>query len=509
MKAYKYSDLSIRKGEYDSDEDFDDEYGEVNPTRQSTPKKRTSIICGWPFFLFLLLIFLVLGMAGFLMLKDDPNHSLLSKLSLGNDMEQQKDDMEQQKDDSSDYKISSDSEDEDSSDSEDEDSSDSEDSSDENDSTEGDSSITSVGTTASSSSGDDKDSSRSDSHDMEEPAKELPEFPDLEGDNVNNTHSKAKASKVVEDRSQIVEALKLKLQPKELYHADSQSYLHQFLHLHQMKTGGTSMDHRLKCAMNRLKQDKNLTFSYGNIHECSQTRYNRCRDGEDPACMKRITNASILSYCAPLKDLKQFEWDTSTDDIRAITVLRNPVDRVWSMFRFQTKSCYKCMNLTHVYDLIDQGETDEFKDICMKQLMNHETANMLSQTELLHQNNGEYQIEPRASQLVTEAVDNMKSFFTAIGLTEELEQTVNLFGAIFSWFQTEVEWSDKTCDLTHDNSSPSNNRCGADGKSHLELPSTPDEETRKAIEEHNQLDIAVYEAAVQHFQHQNLAVFGE
>jgi len=285
--------------------------------------------------------------------------------------------------------------------------------------------------------------------------------------------------------------------------------LHQFLHLHQMKTGGTSMDRRLRCAMDRLRTDKNLTISYGNIHECSQGRYERCRDGQDPACMGGIANASFLSYCAPLKDLKQFEWDTSMEDIRAITVLRNPVDRVWSMFRFQTKNCYRCMNLTHIYDLIDQGKTDGFKDLCMKQLMNHETANMLSKTNLLPQENGEYQTEPRKSHLVTEAVQNMKSFFTAIGLTEELEQTVNLFGAIFSWLQTEVDWSDTTCGLTHDNASPANNRCGADNRTHWDLPSTPDEETRKAIEEHNQLDIAVYEAAVQHFQHQNLAVFGE
>lgn len=48
-----------------------------------------------------------------------------------------------------------------------------------------------------------------------------------------------------------------------------------------------------------------------------------------------------MSYCAPLKDLPAFQWDSTKDDIHAITVLRHPVDRVWSMFRFQTKGCYK------------------------------------------------------------------------------------------------------------------------------------------------------------------------
>jgi hypothetical protein len=48
-----------------------------------------------------------------------------------------------------------------------------------------------------------------------------------------------------------------------------------------------------------------------------------------------------MSYCAPLKDLPAFQWDSTKENIHAITVLRDPVDRVWSMFRFQTKGCYQ------------------------------------------------------------------------------------------------------------------------------------------------------------------------
>lgn len=165
------------------------------------------------------------------------------------------------------------------------------------------------------------------------------------------------------------------------------------------------------------------------------------------------------------------------------------------------------MNLLDVYELIDQGKTDGFAGMCLKQLMNHETANMLSKTNLLPKKNGEYQKEPLKSNLVKEAVENMKSFFTAIGLTEDLEQSANLFGEIFPWFRAEVEWSGTTCSLSHENASPSNNHCGADG-SHWKLPPKPDKRTRRAIEKHNQLDIAVYKEAVKLFHHQNHAVFG-
>lgn len=145
------------------------------------------------------------------------------------------------------------------------------------------------------------------------------------------------------DEEQIIAALRQRLQPKELLYEKSEiSDLrpHQFLHLHQMKTGGTSLDHYLRCALDRLRSDKQLTIPYGNIHECSQVRYKKCRDDADPNCKQRLVNASFMSYCAPLKDLEKFHWNTAEDDIRAVTVLRDPVDRVWSMFRFQTKSCY-------------------------------------------------------------------------------------------------------------------------------------------------------------------------
>jgi hypothetical protein len=83
-----------------------------------------------------------------------------------------------------------------------------------------------------------------------------------------------------EDKSMFIIDMKERLQPKELSFEDEENkklVLHQFLHLHQMKTGGTSMDHRLKCAMNRLSHDQETKVPYGNIHECSHGRYYDCR----------------------------------------------------------------------------------------------------------------------------------------------------------------------------------------------------------------------------------------
>jgi hypothetical protein len=38
------------------------------------------------------------------------------------------------------------------------------------------------------------------------------------------------------------------------------------------------------------------------------------------------------------------------------------------------------------------------------------------------------------------------------------------------------------------------------------LPAHPDDDTRAAIESHNAMDVKLYEAAVQHFEHQKLAL---
>lgn len=269
---------------------------------------------------------------------------------------------------------------------------------------------------------------------------------------------------------------------------------HQFLHLHHMKTGGTSVDYYLRCAMNRIKSELRHAVPYASIHECGESFYQKCRSGENIKCQEGVANASIMSYCAPLKDLPAFDWN-EPPTMGAITVLRHPVDRVWSMFRFQTKDCYKCMTLLDIYDKIDSGDLTDLEPICYKQLQNHEVANLLS---------SEWPEDAPEEAMVQEAVDNMKSFFTMIGLTEQLNATITMASQVWPFMKPQVEWSKRGCRLSHANSSPKNNMCG-ENNTHWDLPSHPDEETRAAIEKHNQQDLKLYAAAVQHFELQKRA----
>ena len=84
---------------------------------------------------------------------------------------------------------------------------------------------------------------------------------------------------------------------------------------------------------------------------------------------------------------------------------------------------------------------------------------------------------------------------------------MELMSYSFPWLreQIEGEGNQRQCPFPHSNESPSNNRCGENG-GHWDLPNKPDDETRRAIEEHNLLDIKVYEAALQHFELQKEAM---
>jgi hypothetical protein len=423
----------------------------------------------------------------------------------------------------------------------------------------------------------------------------------------------------------LIKKIAIKLQPVQLQVIEQQTTLgddnnkvvkerstlpklkpHQFLHLHHMKTGGTSIDHMMRCAMDRLRgkqsfyhapitkpnKDNNnnnnnkvteapppptgqlYDVPYFNIHECSRSQFSKCLGNRKAACRPTMTDAAVMSYCAPLKHLEEFGWnewgmqeeeeeerrrklgeeDDSSDEepgqeegeddndgifetnsvlttnssmattasdtgkkIRAFTVLRHPVDRVWSMFKFQTKNCYKCMPLVDIYDLIDantttvtkaDGTTHTFDELCLNQLRNHEVANLLTSSHWPAHPEDE---ETQAVAMVTEAVANiMKKYFTVIGLTEELVETRRILGKVFPWMNETLDGYKETCPLPHDNSSPSNNHCISNGKgkpeSHWDLPKNPDEETRQAILAHNALDVQLYEAAVEYFELQKRAL---
>jgi len=163
--------------------------------------------------------------------------------------------------------------------------------------------------------------------------------------------------------------------------------------------------------------------------------------------------------------------------------------------------------------------------LCLDQLQNHETNNLLSTewplevTELIanqkqlsddeEDDNLIDDLEETRDQMVKEAIDNMKGFFTVIGITEELVETAKILGTVFPWMHLEgndVDGTSSTCPLAHANASPKNNRCGEGGNTHWELPKQPDQETYDLIVKYNSLDMELYEAAVSYFELQKRAL---
>ena len=271
----------------------------------------------------------------------------------------------------------------------------------------------------------------------------------------------------------------------------------QFAHLHHMKTGGTSFDSYLHCGVRRLELMNKQHAVRGNLNECGYRRFMSCMNG-DSNCRNSIERSFVMSFCAPLYSVNYFDWMNSS----IVTVLRDPVDRVWSMFRFQTKGCYKCTDLRDIYQMIDNGTINEHvcpenggepcEGVCVSQLLNHQSRNLLTSflddaTERMD-----------GTEKLNEAIENLKTKFTVIGITEELSNYTQIVSHAFPFLAETVEGSDTVCKLEHRNSSPRNNRCGVDN-THWDLPDHPDEETRQAIMAHNQIHMALYEAAKKYF----------
>lgn len=283
----------------------------------------------------------------------------------------------------------------------------------------------------------------------------------------------------------------------------------QFFHLHHMKSGGTSLSSWIRCGLSRLsshishQMNKNIRIPSADLSECSWNRYHRCIENENDACRNQINAAAVMTYCSPLAVTEYFNW-TNTD---AVTMMRDPVSRVWSMFRFQTKSCYKCTNLTQVYTDIENGNIEKYGDgVCLSQLQNHITRNLQKFIPLQDLDDPERMSD---EEKVNDAIDSIRNRFAVVGVIERLEETIQQMSFSFPWlkedFDGAIDGFDQKCPFPHANGSPKNNRCGPGG-SHWDLPGEPDEATRAAIEKHNQLDRRVYEAALQQFELQIMAM---
>jgi len=287
----------------------------------------------------------------------------------------------------------------------------------------------------------------------------------------------------------------------------------QFAHLHHMKTGGTSLNRLLSCALKRARGggSRDRVLRDASIEECSSFRYNKCIHDEEDPCREKIQSAAYMQYCAPMHQMQVFDW---LDDTDIVTVIRHPVDRVWSMYRFQTRGCYKCLPLTDIYAAMENrtaGDEDfGISANCQAQLVNHQTRNLLTDTF-----DEDKDIPTRNDQL-QEALYNLKNKLAMVGITNELPLFAKQLGKAFPWLAEELgddgarylrknDDSSTVCALAHANASPSNNRCGP-GKTHMPLPDQPDEATRKIILKHNMLDLKIYEAAVKRFNMQSQAL---
>jgi len=274
----------------------------------------------------------------------------------------------------------------------------------------------------------------------------------------------------------------------------------QFFHLHHMKSGGTSLNGFLNCGLNRgrtyyANHTQPLKLTRSKLSECSYSYFKQCTTEPDNKCNSTIQNAAYMEYCAPLSAAKQFGWEGAD----AVTMLRHPVDRVWSMFRFQTKSCFKCTPLTEVYQTMDEMGTNASGTVfgggvCLDQLTNHITRNLQSTID-----NDDWNDHDDHFLRFMDALGNLQNSFVVVGLLERLDETQKLLAHAFPWLANSLEGSETKCNFPHSNASPLNNRCG-EGNTHWDLPDQPDEETREAILKHNQLDIKLYEAATEHFE---------
>lgn len=103
---------------------------------------------------------------------------------------------------------------------------------------------------------------------------------------------------------------------------------HQILHLHNMKTGGTSIDRRLNCAIKRLGADYNVTIPRYSIHECWRRVYRECVENSTNPCRLDMHNAAVMSFCGPLEMVEKLGWaGPKRPEVAVVTMLRHPVDR--------------------------------------------------------------------------------------------------------------------------------------------------------------------------------------
>ena len=339
----------------------------------------------------------------------------------------------------------------------------------------------------------------------------------------------------------------------------------QFMHMHHMKTGGTSVDGLISCALRRQRELHNgNSISYSSMSECG-SRVKTCMDdlakqlnasvvdnvfyrndaqGEaqvdaqfsfDPADETHdalnvctTSEANVMSYCASLHAVRTFGWKT----VDKITVIRNPIDRAWSMYKYSLNRCYKCQEMKDVLRQVangtfskggDGGDTQTFayspNDSCAVQMIGHQATNLLSSIDLYNVANDVR--FPREKEIVDEAVHNLRWEFTWIGITDRIQESIDGMRTVFPFLaENLVDTASTLQDLFQDGgkhvedgrfSLPEGYKdeqgCPFEHRNGSRDPTCGttemDEETISLIQRLNNRDVAVYKAAVERFELQN------
>lgn len=238
----------------------------------------------------------------------------------------------------------------------------------------------------------------------------------------------------------------------------------------------------------------------------------------------KTSENAVMSYCASLHTVSTFGWK----GVDKITVIRNPVDRAWSMYRYSLNRCYKCQEMKDVLRRVENGTFTREKgsvsqnfayspnDSCAVQMLGHQATNLLTTVELYNVANDVR--FPREKEIVEEAVRNLREEFTWIGITDRIQESVDGMRTVFPFLAENLNEAadtlqnvfsktgeqidngrfslpddyndDKGCPFEHRNAGR-DPTCGT-----KEL----DEETIALIKKLNNRDVAVYKAAVERFE---------
>jgi len=241
----------------------------------------------------------------------------------------------------------------------------------------------------------------------------------------------------------------------------------QLLFLHIMKNGGTSVDRFLACKSKR--GNAGFTLSLGEVH-----LYEGRTDCNDPSvCSTHGRWIERVEKCgAKFQSPKKM-----------FTVLRNPVDRVFSMYNFQKANEYKksggkksLPELSEMLqDCMTKGSSPN-RDFMCQAMINHVTLRTFSRGNMMF--NVTY---------------NPKTVDQAKDLIEKLDAVF-----LMDDFPTFVEAFEKSGLLEESDHPARKKSCSLDHANPTECPvchNKPTDSERQLIEKLNRMDMELYEYA--------------